>query len=47
MHRATSPFVTGKYVLKKIIQQYQFFRWQDKLAAFFILSELILTKQAV
>jgi hypothetical protein len=47
MHRATSPFVAGKYALKRIIQQYQFFRRQDKLAAFFIPSELLLTKQAV
>jgi hypothetical protein len=29
MHRATSPFVVGKYALKKTIQQYQFFWRQD------------------
>ena len=47
MHPATNPFVAGKYVLKGKNQQYQYFRQQGKLSAFFILSELLLAKQAV
>jgi hypothetical protein len=47
MHRATNPFVAGKYVSKGKTQQYQYFRRQDKLSASFIFPELPLTKQAV
>jgi hypothetical protein len=47
MHRATSPFVAGKYALKRTFQQYQFFWRHDKLLALFILLGLILTRQAV
>jgi hypothetical protein len=47
MHRATNPFVAGKYVSKGKIQQYQYYRQQGNLSAFFILSKLLLAKQAV
>ena len=47
MHRATNPFVAGKYVSKRKNQQYQYYRQQDKLSAFFILSEVLQAKQAV
>jgi hypothetical protein len=40
VHPAASPFVAGKYARKAIIAQYQFFCWQTKLSAFFILCEL-------
>jgi len=47
MHRAANPFVVGEYAQKRIIQQYQFFRSQNKLSAFFIRSGLPLKTGAL
>ena len=45
MHRATNPFVAGKYLLNRNIEQYQFFRRLDKVPAFFILARLLQNKR--